>query len=174
MLEEQINLHIRDQLCIERYMTGHGQQKIAERFGISKELARHYLRNKTSSLPKPKNLPITNEQIKKVKDRKKLSVQKCREAKYEYIKQIFLTGCELCGETDPFVLEFDHIDPSKKKYGITKLICSAAALSTLIEELDKCRILCSNCHRRHTHEQNKSWRWQMFGDQSKKDENCNE
>ena len=163
MLEEQVNLHIRDQLNIERYMTGDGYVKIAKRFGMSRELVRYYLQNRRSSLPRPKPPPLTASQKNAVKERKKQSVKRCREVKYEYLKELFVNGCEICGETNPLVLEFDHIDPSEKKYSITKLICSAASLDTLKKELNKCRMLCSNCHTEHTHYQNQSWRWKMFG-----------
>ena len=55
--------------------------------------------------------------------------------------------CVDCGETDPIVLEFDHL--ADKKFGI------AAGLRTrnwqdVLNEIDKCEVVCANCHRRRT------------------------
>ena len=58
-----------------------------------------------------------------------------------------------CGESDPRVLEFDHIDPSTKRDSVSELCNSGYALQVVIDEIAKCRVLCCNCHRRHTYEQ---------------------
>jgi hypothetical protein len=59
-------------------------------------------------------------------------------------KLIELLGgrCIRCGTTDD--LEFDHIDPSTKRFAI----CSdlTRAWSELLEELAKCQLLCRPCH----------------------------
>ncbi len=41
-------------------------------------------------------------------------------------------------------LDFHHLDPSKKEFDISK---SSKSFKNLKEELNKCVILCSNCHR---------------------------
>lgn len=63
--------------------------------------------------------------------------------------------CVHCGLTDIVVLEFDHIDPSKKKAPVTALINKPREV--LQAEIDKCRVLCCNCHRRITAEQ-RGWK----------------
>ncbi len=55
--------------------------------------------------------------------------------------------CSLCSEKDPVVLEFHHI--SNKKYNICEMI-SNHSLESIKNEIDKCVILCANCHRRVT------------------------
>lgn len=54
--------------------------------------------------------------------------------------------CENCGISDPRVMDFDHIEQSTKEAEINYLI-PRASLETLKVEIDKCRVLCANCHR---------------------------
>ena len=57
--------------------------------------------------------------------------------------------CVDCGETDPIVLEFDHIDASTKKFNIGN-IPQNFSRERLDEEIAKCKIRCCNCHKRRT------------------------
>ena len=57
--------------------------------------------------------------------------------------------CVDCGEQDPVVLEFDHVNPSDKVQSVSNLI-SRYTLSILITEINKCEVRCANCHRRKT------------------------
>jgi hypothetical protein len=59
-------------------------------------------------------------------------------------------SCTLCGESDRRVLDFDHIEPSLKSFGIAQGITNGLTWERLLLEIDKCRILCANCHRKHT------------------------
>ncbi|TFH42454.1 MAG: hypothetical protein E4H01_13460 [Lysobacterales bacterium] len=61
-------------------------------------------------------------------------------------------GCESCGERDPRVLEFDHIEPGTKNGHVADLFGNGYSWGSerLREEIRKCRVLCANCHRRHT------------------------
>lgn len=65
--------------------------------------------------------------------------------------------CVDCGESDPIVLEFDHVK-GKKLNNIMTLVNWVAASSTLDEEIKKCSVRCANCHRRITVKRSKSWR----------------
>lgn len=58
--------------------------------------------------------------------------------------------CLHCGEDDPIVLEFDHIDPSTKISAIAMLRGSNCSWAKLEAEIAKCQVLCANCHRRKT------------------------
>lgn len=61
--------------------------------------------------------------------------------------------CVVCGESDIRVLEFDHINPSLKKFGISQAYRLGIKWDSVVEELGKCRVLCANCHKRHTAKQ---------------------
>lgn len=43
------------------------------------------------------------------------------------------------------VFEFHHIDPTQKDYQWTKL--RLRSINSITKELDKCVLLCANCHR---------------------------
>lgn len=55
--------------------------------------------------------------------------------------------CELCGYNKcDAVLEFHHRDPSQKDFGISNGGCTWG-WEKIKTELDKCVMLCANCHR---------------------------
>ncbi len=58
--------------------------------------------------------------------------------------------CVDCGEADPLVLEFDHVDPSTKRGALYTLAHSAYGWDTILVELQRCEVRCANCHRRRT------------------------
>lgn len=77
-------------------------------------------------------------------------VQKKQRAKYHF-KQDWLNNyksnhpCEKCGCSKFYLLDFHHLDPAKKDYAISDN--SNVKIETLMMEIDKCIVLCSNCHR---------------------------
>lgn len=55
--------------------------------------------------------------------------------------------CSVCGYDKYFgALEFHHLDPSKKDFSLAHVRLTAFNAKVKIE-LDKCILLCSNCHR---------------------------
>jgi len=56
--------------------------------------------------------------------------------------------CVDCGETDPLVLDFDHL--GNKENDICRMIQYRRKLERIKTEMAKCEVRCANCHRRKT------------------------
>lgn len=54
-------------------------------------------------------------------------------------------GCSKCGEKRHYLLDFHHIDPSTKLFQISQ--GESKGWEKIKQEIDKCVLLCSNCHR---------------------------
>ena len=54
--------------------------------------------------------------------------------------------CEKCGEDRYWVLDFHHLNSDDKDRDISKMIRSSS-IEKIMDEMNKCIILCSNCHR---------------------------
>ena len=73
----------------------------------------------------------------------KQRVADTKEKMVEYLKN---KQCINCGEDDHIVFDFHHVDPSKKDF-----IISGGYMrkwEKILIEINKCVILCANCHRR--------------------------
>ena len=93
-------------------------------------------------------------------DPSKSSCHKCRKRSTEHKafmarvnkkKAIEYKGgcCQRCGYTSDFlsVFDFHHSDPSVKEVGIGVLVQKYRKFDDLKPELDKCELVCANCHR---------------------------
>ena len=65
---------------------------------------------------------------------------------WEYFKE---HPCVDCGETDPIVLQSDHVR-GQKRNNISTMVCRGWAWSSILTELEKCETRCANCHMRKT------------------------
>jgi hypothetical protein len=80
---------------------------------------------------------------KNVKQRKK-----CK-AYYESMKSYPCTDCKKTYPT--YVMDWDHIQ--NKKYNVSRLV-AFGSMKVLKNEISKCELVCSNCHRIRTHNRN--------------------
>lgn len=86
----------------------------------------------------------------KVEALKKLHVSNARRkavAKAFVADYLKTHGCVDCPETDPVVLEFDHVR-GKKLHDVAKLVSHGYRIETIQAEIDKCEVRCANCHKR--------------------------
>ena len=81
-----------------------------------------------------------------------------REELRSLVKARLKTGCKDCGEMDPVVLEFDHREPSQKSFNISVMLRRTTTRTRMERELDKCDVVCANCHRRRTANMFGSWK----------------
>ena len=66
---------------------------------------------------------------------------------HEYVLQYLLSHpCVDCGNSNPVVLEFDHVRGEKER-SVTLLVMAACSIKRIAEEIKKCEVRCANCHR---------------------------
>lgn len=55
--------------------------------------------------------------------------------------------CAKCGDTREYILDYHHIDPSIKENTVARLVSNSYGMDKVLAEIDKCILLCANCHR---------------------------
>lgn len=86
----------------------------------------------------------------KLKLKKRLDKLNLKRRNQQYVfSYLKLNPCIDCGESDPIVLEFDHVR-GNKLYSIVKMISNGMSVKKLEIEIQKCEVRCANCHRRKT------------------------
>lgn len=99
----------------------------------AKAARKHYLKNK--------------DKIKKrTRESNKKSIIRNRTFLWNYLLK---NPCVDCGESDPVVLQFDHVR-GKKRFALSDGAKNSYGIETLQKEIDKCEIRCANCHTRKT------------------------
>lgn len=83
-------------------------------------------------------------------------------------KQAFLAeqlvgkSCVDCGYSNILALEFDHREPTEKNFTISTFVSKSFAspkrFELLRKEIEKCDVVCSNCHTIRTARKFGSWR----------------
>ena len=69
---------------------------------------------------------------------------KTKEWFIEYKKTL---KCEKCGESHPSCLDFHHKKDSSEEDTVCMMVQRGYSKKSIIREIKKCIILCSNCHR---------------------------
>lgn len=68
----------------------------------------------------------------------------------ELVRQLKAGPCIDCGNSYPhYVMEFDHA--RGEKIGTIAALASKVSLARLVAEIEKCDLLCANCHRIRTY-----------------------
>jgi hypothetical protein len=66
--------------------------------------------------------------------------------------------CIDCGEDDPIVLDFDHVNGDKIKC-VSTMAVTGYSWDSILKEIDKCEVRCANCHRRITAKRANSYKY---------------
>lgn len=98
----------------------------------------HYLQNKSAYIDRAKG---NNPEY----------VARNRKLMFEYLES---KECVDCGEKDLVTLDFDHTDPATKKANVSRMVSSGSSWEAILKEINKCDVVCSNCHRRRTARRN--------------------
>lgn len=84
---------------------------------------------------------------------KEFAIQKSKELKVrtrgwinEYKSKL---KCSRCDENHIACLEFHHLDPLEKETSIGQAVSASWSIKRLLSEINKCIVLCANCHRKH-------------------------
>jgi hypothetical protein len=84
--------------------------------------------------------------------------------RFEYLLDYLRANpCVDCEESDPMVLEFDHIGP--KRFDISSGIRNRN-WEDVLTEIAACEVVCANCHRRRTYRRAGAWRHRPPGDEA--------
>ena len=108
-------------------------------------------RNTRPDIDKPKRNRIYSEMNEEEKRAKNLAVYKDqKKRRFRRKKQfVLLKGgcCMKCGyDKNLSGLTFHHREPEKKSFGISARELGMLKESRLLDEVDKCDLLCHNCH----------------------------
>jgi hypothetical protein len=90
------------------------------------------------------------------RERKRLNISnaKVRERKYALLRAAKDKPCADCGVSyPPYVMDLDHLRDKVEIVG--RLVAKSASYKRIQDEIAKCEVVCSNCHRERTHR-----RWQ--------------
>lgn len=106
---------------------------------------------------------MTSEQYLRYKNRyirqRKKSMGRCSarrlEAKKWFEEYKSTLSCTVCGENHIACLDFHHINKTEKEKSISQAVSHGWPKDKILEEINKCKVLCSNCHRKlHWEERN--------------------
>lgn len=127
---------------------------------VEKPLSDFPLKNKKKSLYHCRCKVCYNEKSRreystKYRDAQLKRAKRNKQRNREFVYQILLvSSCLDCGESDPIVLEFHHRDPKDKVMCISHMAWQTYSQKKILEEIEKCDVLCSNCHKRRTAKEN--------------------
>ena len=85
------------------------------------------------------------EERQRLSTSRKKRIINIRERSHQYKVE---KGCHFCDENARVCLDFHHIDPSTKSAHISELVSRGSPWERVLEEIDKCIVVCSNCHRK--------------------------
>lgn len=87
---------------------------------------------------------------------RKIDIKKLESRRRE--REIFVINakmvpCKDCGiRFPPWIMQFDHRNPKDKKGNIGHMLANAKSLDDIRKEIEKCDVVCSNCHDERTHQ----------------------
>ena len=124
---------------------------------IEKDIEDFSFKNKFKNIRASYCKPCHNERantwyLKNKEIHKKKTKLNRKNYKIETVTKLFnflkLNPCAHCGETNPILLEFDHI--KGKKLSSVSAMVGNFSWKSIEQEIGKCQVLCAHCHRLKT------------------------
>ena len=84
--------------------------------------------------------------IANVRVNKEKAIAEARQFAWDYLSS---HPCIKCGQSNPVVLEFDHVR-GRKKMAVSEMVRAGYSIAAIQKEINKCQVLCANCHREKT------------------------
>lgn len=79
------------------------------------------------------------------------SDQRRRNSTQDWVNQLKARPCKDCDQSfEPYVMDFDHRDPSTKRFVIGFMVSKRMPREAIEQEIAKCDLVCANCHRKRT------------------------
>jgi len=86
---------------------------------------------------------------------KKRTAEKKKQFRVEWDAFKRTLKCAKCGFSHPAALDFHHIDPTQKDRAVS-FFHTQGQFKRAYQELEKCMVLCANCHRILHYEERKN------------------
>ena len=147
--------------------------KICKDCGISKELKKYhtYVTKAGDTRYRNRCIPCVNlhrrhyyKENDHVREQTNERRRKYRiEIREKMAKFLHEASCVDCGASDSRVLEFDHREDEEKDKDVSALLSNGAGWERIQSEIDKCDVVCANCHRIRTYERAPSYRSTLGG-----------
>lgn len=120
---------------LNEYYKTHTAEECASKFNISKSSVINHTNNKRLILSDDERRKRNYEKVKNHR-------QKLKDKAVEYKGG----KCEKCGyDKCNWAFDFHHLDPNEKDFGLSTY--STLSWDKIKKELDKCIMVCANCHR---------------------------
>lgn len=80
-----------------------------------------------------------------------LNGDRIRMSKRQEFLDTLKTPCVKCGESRLWIIQFHHVDPEQKKFGVGDSSNFHKSKDAVIREVKNCVCLCANCHAEFHH-----------------------
>ena len=134
-MARQVNNQTMEHDILNLRAKGLTYREIAKKLSCSKATISYWID------PKGKEKVVARNKLNKGRYNSRWASRRGAIWKYNYLLD---KSCEYCGESDMLKLQFDHKSEYEKIDNVTNLL--KGSLNTLKEEVEKCRVLCANCH----------------------------
>ena len=113
------------------------ETKICTKCGQERPIEDFYWRNKAKGIRRSDCKYCHNNYVKDNYAKKKDVIEELKSQ----------CKCAKCGDDRGYLLDYHHVDPSIKDEGIARMISNNYSYDNILKEIDKCIVLCANCHR---------------------------